>query len=263
MILFSFSSILELVKKAVLLLLIFWLSAAGSVLAQVQNESVVNSYPLADAAAVAGDIIANDGGLVRASKPYDPKLFGVLNTAPAVVFRTADTTNQPIVMGGKTAVNVINAAGPIKKGDYLTSSSAPGKGQKAIRSGQVIGVALEDMNEASGQIEVAVAVEYMEISNARTLARMFDAFTNAILVNVADPGEFSQVMRYIIAGLIMIISFSFAFFTFSRSVPKAVEAVGRNPLARVSIMLSLGMTIFLLVAVAGLGVATAIIVLRI
>jgi F0F1-type ATP synthase membrane subunit c/vacuolar-type H+-ATPase subunit K len=106
-------------------------------------------------------------------------------------------------------------------------------------------------------------VEYAEISNARTLARMFNYVTGDLFKNVRDPGQFPFVIRYFVAGFIMLLSLTFAFLNFSRSVPKAIEAIGRNPLARTAIMVSLGVTIGLAVVTVSLGLAISIVILRI
>lgn len=248
----------------VVLVIVSWLLfLPRPVAADLPGIEVTNIFQISDKDAVDGDImISSKNGFVRASFPYDNNLFGVLSKNPVVVYRS-DPTSIPIVRTGVTEVNVINTNGGIAKGDFITSSTTPGKGQKATISGTAIGIALEPLTGNSGRILVAVSIQYAEISNARTLARLFDAFGASFFSNLNDPGKLPQIMRYIAAGLVMIFSVVFAFFTFSRSIPKGIEAIGRNPLARGTIMLSIGLSIFLTIATIGAGLIAAIIILRV
>jgi hypothetical protein len=61
-----------------------------------------------------------------------------------------------IALSGRVPVNVANANGNIKAGDYLTSSNVPGVAVKAIEPGRVIGVALTSSNSATGTVMVFV-----------------------------------------------------------------------------------------------------------
>ncbi len=247
-------------KKFLSLLLLIFFLIPQPVLA----AGLVSSYPIADQQAVNGDILTTSNqGLVRPTTDYDMHIFGVLTDTAEVILRSSDPTYKPVVQSGTVLVNVTNANGAIKKGDYITTlGKNPGKGQKASISGYVLGTAMEDFNSSNGQISVNVNPTYAEISNARTLSRLLDYFTAGLFKNISDQGQFPVVMRYIIAGLIMLTSAGISFFTFSRSVPKAIEAIGRNPLARGSIMLSLAMSIGLVIATLVLGLVASVVILK-
>jgi F0F1-type ATP synthase membrane subunit c/vacuolar-type H+-ATPase subunit K len=219
---------------------------------------IATSYKISDTNAVAGDIIvSNTTGLVRSASEYEPHIFGVLTDTATLVVRNVDTTYKPIIQFGTAVVNV---SGGIKKGDYVTTSKTAGKGQKATISGYVVGTALED--SAGGRVTIMVNPEYAEISNARTLSRLLDYFTAGLFRNISDQGQFPKVMRYIIAGLIMLICAIISFVTFGRSVPKAIEAIGRNPLARGSILFSLAMSIALIIGILIIGLVASVVILR-
>jgi hypothetical protein len=51
--------------------------------------------------------------------------------------------------------------GVIHKGDWITSSSQPGVSMKSVKSGMVLGVALEDSKESSGMIRIRVLIHYL------------------------------------------------------------------------------------------------------
>lgn len=246
---------------AIFLTLIFFPKV---ILAALGAAEVTNSFQLADTGAVDGDIVINaTDGLRRTDLPADVRIFGVVQKNPIIVIRPVGGGQEPIVRSGVANVNVISANGVINKGDYITSSEVRGKGQRATKSGYTLGVALAPLTGNEGQIPVAVKIEYTEIASARTLARLFDFIGAAFFKDVREPGKFVEIMRNIIAGLVVIVSFSFAFITFSRSVPKAIEAIGRNPLARRFIYLSMMFNIALIIGTILFGIVAAIVILRV
>lgn len=245
---------------------------------------VTMTYKIDDQKAVDGDIIGTtNDGLVRTSTPYFNKIFGVVQDNPVIVFRSEDKTQKPVVRDGVGLVSVSNINGAIKKGDFITTSEVPGKGQKASASGYVLGTALEDFNEKNGQnldftgvttgqqsrkltqgkIRVAIRIEYAELTSARSGSRIVDYLSQAIYRNVQDPDKFINMTRYFAAIAIMITSFGVGFFAFSRSVAKGIEAIGRNPLAKNSIRFSIFMNVIMTIMTAILGIGAAILILRI
>lgn len=233
--------------------------------------------------AVDGDIVSYaDTGVKLSDREYDDKVFGIVETSPLVVYRRKDQTGQPVVRNGTTVVNVTTANGEIKVGDFITSSSIPGKGQKALASGYIVGVALEGFNGEggedvsftppgegqqprqvkSGQINVAIKIEYAEIGTARNANRLFDILNGALFRSVQDPEKFVNLIRYIAAGLAVLISFLIGFFTLARTIPKGIEALGRNPLARTTIQFGIILNIIFTVGIGIVGIVAAIILLR-
>lgn len=271
---------------AILLLLILStiINYLPTVYAQSQEKGieVTSVFEVADPAAVDGDILSTQAsGLVRSNIGFDNKMFGIIQDAPLVVYRT-ETQGKPVIRSGVAQVNVTTLNGPIKYGDYLTSSSIQGKGQKATESGYVIGVALADFlgdeptsdgtgaeqvdgprgKVALGKIPVAIRVEYAELTSPRLAGRLFGFIGTTLFENISDPKQFGNVVRYMSAGLILLLSFTFAFLTFSRSIAKSVEALGRNPLAKSTIQLSMVINIILLVVTGLIGIAASILIIR-
>ncbi len=226
--------------------------------------SISNTFRVTDDRAVDGDILINtSSGFVRANLPYDNRIFGVLTDKPALVFRTEGTLEKPVVSSGIATVNVVTTEGNINVGDYITSSATSGKGVKASRSGYVLGTALEGFSgSGAGRIQVAIRVEYAEITTARSANRLFEYLGASFLSNVKNPEKFGQIVRYIFAGLVLLISFGLGFSTFSKSLPKGIEAVGRNPLAKTTIYLTMALNVGLIVIVGVLGIAAALLILR-
>lgn len=228
-----------------------------------------------------GDIVSyTPEGIALSSSEYDDKMFGVIETTPLVAYRRQDNTGLPILRSGTTSVNVTTANGPIRTGDFITTSTVPGKGQKSVASGYIIGVALADFGEQDGEevevslpqggtrqvrvgsINVAIKIEYAELNTARNSNRLLDALNSALFRNVQNPEQFVNVIRYILAGLAVLISFLIGFFTLARTIPKGIEALGRNPLARTTIQFGIILNIIFTVAIAAVGIVAAIILLR-
>lgn len=242
---------------------------------QEKGIEVTSIFEVADGDAVDGDILsAQANGLVRSNIGFDNKMFGIIQDQPLLVYRS-ETKGKPVVRSGIAQVNVTTLNGPLKYGDYITSSSIKGKGQKASESGYVIGIALVSFDGngapqvdgprgkvALGKIPVAVRVEYAELTNPRVAGRLFGFIGTTLFENISDPKQFGNVVRYMAAGLILLLSFTFAFLTFSRSIAKSIEALGRNPLAKSAIQLSIVINIALLVITGIIGIVASILIIR-
>ncbi|MBI2086001.1 hypothetical protein HYT74_01535 [Candidatus Daviesbacteria bacterium] len=240
-----------------------------------QGIEVTSVYEIADKDAVGGDILkATDKGLTRADIGFDNKMFGVVSNQPLLVYRT-QVQGKPVVRSGLTQVNVTTLNGPIKYGDYITTSNILGKGQKASESGYTLGVALGEFKGdgapqidgprgkvASGTITVAIRIEYTELTNPRFAGRLFGFLGTAVLENVSDPKQIGNTVRFIAAGLVILLSFTFGFLTFSRSIAKSIEALGRNPMAKSTIQFSMVINIALLVITAVVGIVASILIIR-
>ncbi len=251
-------------KKIIFLAAILFFGQVRGVGAELAGMEMTATYEVADKQAVDGDILISSGGdLKRSDIAYDMRMFGVLQKNPIVVFRSVAGAEEPVMRNGVAMVNVANTNGVIKKGDFITNSAVPGKGQKADKSGYALGTAWGDLNGSEGKIPVVLKIEYTEISTARNLTRIFDVVGNIFFKDVREPGKFTEIMRNIVAGMVVLTSFIFAFITFGRSLPKAIEAIGRNPLARNFIYLSILSNIGLVVGVLILGVGAAVLILRI
>ena len=251
-------------------------STLTAVHAQTPGLEATSAYEIADTNAVESDIlIANDKGLVRADRSFDNKMFGVIVDQPILVYRNKGIKGKPVVRSGVATVNVTTLNGPIKYGDYVTSSSIQGKGQKASDSGYVLGVALGTFDGtgaeqvdgpngrvALGKITIAIRVEYAELTNPRFAGRLFGFVGSSFLENVNDPKKIGNVIRYIAAGLIVLLAFTFGFLTFSRSIAKSIEALGRNPLAKSTIQVTMIINIALLVVTGIVGIVASILIIK-
>lgn len=235
-----------------------------TVSAQAPAIDIAALYDVVDEEAVEGDILMfSDTGIVRANLSYSNKIFGVLQETPLLVYREAGNDGLPVARSGVVEVNVTNEGGVIKPGDYITSSSTkPGKGQKATVSGYVLGIALDELSDPEGRIKIAMRIEYAELTNTRSILRLFDLFNVAVSQSANDPQGAAQLIKYAAAAFIIIAALLVSFLVFARSISKSVEAMGRNPLAKNAIQLSILINAGLTIITILVGIGAAFIILQ-
>ncbi len=246
-------------------------------LAFAQGYNVASMYELADKDAKNGDIIVNGGtsGLIRTDIPYDGRVFGIVQDTPLLVLREASGSGRPVIRLGDTVVNVTDYNGVIKKGDLITSAPANGLGMKATQSGYAVGIALADADLSAatvtingksyktGSVNTALQIEYAEINTSRNTIRLLEELNAALFSSVKNPEKAVLVIRYLIGGLIAMLAFVIGFYSVTRSIGNAVEAIGRNPLARRTILISIGLQILITAAVAIATIVIIFIIIRV
>lgn len=236
-----------------------------SVSAQVSGVSgMVNNTEISDNDAKPGDLLSNtDGGITRTVKNYDPQMIGVVVEFPVISVGAKTDTSVPIMSSGRAVVNVTAANGLIKAGDFITSSATAGVGQKATAAGYVIGKALDSYEDTSNNGRIAVLVDIGYYSPNPSAAGLLGSLLSLLTAGFQNSQNFPLVLRYVAAALIGIATFGFASVSFLRFMRNGIEAIGRNPLAKATIvsgMLINGVVVGIL-AVAGFGIAVAIVVL--
>lgn len=97
-----------------------------------------------------GDVVALDPSGFKAiglaTKPYDPLAVGVVSTAPTLTMgSTHGLSDVPVALAGVVPVKASLENGPIRPGDLLTSSSAPGLAMRATRQGPIVGKAMSEV----------------------------------------------------------------------------------------------------------------------
>ncbi|MDO8592105.1 MAG: hypothetical protein Q7R60_04305 [bacterium] len=103
--------------------------------------------------------------LVKATEAYQGNVVGVMSLNYGDFSSTGiDAVNpadnpKPIALSGQVPVKISPSSDPIAVGDYITTSTDPGKGIKATYAGQVIGKALETWDPSSGKTVITVFVE--------------------------------------------------------------------------------------------------------
>lgn len=250
-----------------------WVAFAFPVAAQTntnsQTPSLGSSLGIATYIAIKGNNIT-DGSIISFSSTgyvlskitYDPLMIGVVTTTPAVAIVEDVSNAYPVVSSGNTNVDVTGATGPIKKGDLITTSATPGYGEKADRSGYVVGTALQDFPGKTandiGKIGVSVNIHYFA-TKPKTQASLFDVFNLAAIATYEEP---TVVFKYFAALLIVAFSFIFGFWFFGRAANRGIEAIGRNPLAGKTIQMGILMNVVISIAIIMAGLVVSFFVLR-
>ncbi len=210
-----------------------------------------------------GDIISStQEGYKRTVSAYDPQIFGVISKRPAVYLSdTTSPTDLPVISVGQARVRVTTQNGNIQRGDFITSSTIPGVGQKARDNGYVIGTADQDYSNNDtkkvGIILVTLHPHFAKLSNDIT-RNLWNTATLGFTAALETPLGF---VRYVVSGTIALLSFFFGFRFFARSSNRGVEAIGRNPLAKQAILLSVFINSMVTIAIMFFGVAIAYLIL--
>lgn len=229
---------------------------------------VATNLEVVDGEATGGDIMtASSDGVRRSATPYDNAMIGVVIDTPTIVVHPQTETTKAIISGGDNLVKVSTKNGPIKRGDFITSSDTVGVGQKATQNGYVVGTALENFppdgqQAEQGLISVSLNVHYNIIEGSTVGLGALEKFGQGFLNQLNNPGEFVRLSRYLLAALVAIIAILLSFFTFARSVRNGIEAMGRNPLARRSIQTGMVINAFLTSVIALFGLVAAYLIVR-
>lgn len=192
-----------------------------------------------------GDIISFVDGVYRLSEgTFDPYIFGVVSADSAIMIDNATTEINavPVVSSGMSLVRISTINGPIKSGDYITTSVIPGIGSKGDGYGQVLGIALTDFSEPDPEKigEVPVSINIRSVTPfLRLKASPFDA------------------LRYVLAFIIAAASVIVGLIYFGKTARTGVEALGRNPLAARLIEFGVFLNLFLTLGIIAFGAILA------
>jgi hypothetical protein len=246
-----------------LVCLIYLFLGATIVSAQLSSSGIAISTPIADTNVQDGDIICTyELGNQLCNSDYDTAIYGVVSDNPAAAVVDDELADARLVItSGITTVRVDSSNGNIAEGDFVTTSDRAGIGIRADRNGYVLGMALEgyesgDTN-AVGRIQVMVNIHP---TGALTGSRgnLLQFIREGLAVPVFNPVE---SLRYLLAVAIVLISFTLGMIYFGRASRAGIEAIGRNPLAKRVIQLTVVMNITLTIVIVLVGLAIAYLIL--
>jgi hypothetical protein len=206
-----------------------------------------------------GDIISiTKDGFKKSIASYDPQTYGVVVAAPILSVEARSDSTRAVVSSGEVKVKVSAVNGEIKVGDFIATGEEAGIGVKATTDGYAIGKALEDYTDTSkpGLISVLVDIGYFSGSLGAGALSPLDKLIDLI----SDPARFPTILRYTMATLLGLITILVSAFAFIRFMTTGIEAIGRNPIAKKTILggMILAGIVICVVAVAGIAAALAI-----
>jgi len=267
------ANILDAMKlKALFLTLVlglyFSFCLASTISAKDLTLGVATTVPINDSNINDGSIVSSSSqGFTLTKRPYDMSIVGVVALNAAISLEGTSLSDKvkryPIVSSGTTGILVSTINGPIAKGDHIASSSIPGVGMRATKSGFVVAAAQENFTSKNPkELKRMQAVVIMRHSAPRaTLQR--NLFDVANLSAIAWTEEPLTVFRYLMAGIVILLSFFLGFVAFGRVAGRGVEALGRNPLAARVIELGIALNVFITVVIIAAGILVAILILTI
>jgi len=211
-------------------------------------------------------VVVTSEGYKLSSEEYSRNIYGVTTIDPAVAWsRVPKAGATAVVNSGTTVVLVNNSGGPIDVGDWVTSSAEEGIGMRASQPGLAVGRALSSLPEGTttGAVTITVdpqfaspeSVEELPLTPGAALATLRSGFI------VATGGAANFSIRYALAVLAFLISLGFSLWIFSRTATNAVRAVGRNPLARRSILFVAALNVVMAVAIVVAGLILGLLIL--
>ncbi len=253
-------------KKTIFLIICLgFLLGNFPVFARQTSSGVAVVLPIKDKVITDGEIVSSTtNGYELTHTPYDESMYGVVTINPAVAFVNNSLVGAyPVTPTGTAFVLVSTVNGPIHSNDYVTSSSIPGIGQKAVKNGYILGIALESYTNSDptkiGKILVSMSPHFNS-SFVSVQSNLMELLKQALFAPSVTP---LSALRYVLAALITSISFILGFIYFGRISMSGVEALGRNPLAgrliQFSVILNLGLTLCIMGA--GLAIAYFILIL--
>ncbi|NCS97735.1 MAG: hypothetical protein GW762_04065 [Candidatus Pacebacteria bacterium] len=186
-----------------------------------------------------------DSAYTESNGTYDRNMYGVIDLSPSIEFTFGNTEDTlPVIADGTAYVAVSGENGPINEGDLITSSSKPGVGMKATKSGFTLGVAEESYAgstaEEQGLVAIRINKQFTFGDDSPDSETISDRLRNVVSLSaIAAFEEPTKVFKYVVAGIILTIAVLVSFISLGRTSQKGIEAIGRNPLARSSIIASI------------------------
>jgi len=243
------------------LFFIFFLTLIFQISFSQTVPSIAQNLEIKDENAQNGEIVcAKKEEIFRCDTAYDENIVGVLGEKPILVFGKKTTTSLPVISYGEALVKVSTQNGKIKRGDFITSSNKPGVGQKATQSGFALGKALQDFDKEEGLILVFVNPQPITFSSFQKKTGI-GQIIQEILSGIKIEKNIPEVLRYVFAIILAIMSFSFGFLFFARVLREGISGISRNTLAKESIQTAMILNLIgiSILTLAGIGLALFVI----
>ena len=181
------------------------------------GADLAETYCTNDGSIVPGDVVALDhnlrAGVKKTNGVYDKGAVGTISTSPGLVIGTTEEDCvKPVLvaLSGRVPMRVSLENGPIRKGDLLTPSSAPGVAMRATKAGQVIGQAMTEYTDSDlpGYVVAFIKMSYAHGSKITDLlppgltAENVDEAPESILTEGLDPTKNiqQQILDYFLSN---------------------------------------------------------------
>lgn len=183
-----------------------------------------NYYPVPGEVQVGSIITVSNGKYSLSSTPNDQFMLGTVTDNPAMTEKySGPIPYYPVVSTGEGYVLVSAVNGPIRKGDYITSSFIPGVGQKGEGTGNTIGIAEDDfapaVKDTIGKIPLIINIHYIssgisQPENSNVLSAQ----------SPTTPSNRDTIYKSALAVFIVTITLILAFKLISKMINKEIES---------------------------------------
>jgi hypothetical protein len=221
---------------------------------------------------------AAQNSVTAADTANNSGLFGVVvgaNSTPLAVNTTNTKNMVQVTTNGAAQVFVTDLNGPIKAGDQIAPSAIQGVGMKVLTSSKVVGVAQRAFDASTaistitvktasggtqvahiGIIPVAVQVVYYTVPQKSVVPDFIQQFAVSVTGKTVSVAQLAIVLVILAAALIVVGTLMFA------AVRGSIVSLGRNPLAASSIYRGTFQAVASSMAILGIAVIGAYMVLR-
>lgn len=184
-----------------------------------------NYYPIEGAVSEGSIITVKQGKYVISDTQNDLLVIGVITTHPAITQKfTGSVPFHPVITSGIGYVLVSAKSGPIKKGDFITTSTIPGVGQKATEFENTIGIAEESFNGGNGSVgKIPVMINIRRVQMGGILERGIDQAARFIASEITP----NLILKLSLAGTVVLSSIALSFRVLSRTSAKHSRAKKR------------------------------------
>jgi hypothetical protein len=212
--------------------------------------------------------------VVLANRNNIANLYGVVVGASSLEFSTDNSKGALVATTGVVDAFVSTASGAVVAGDPIAVGDIEGIGEKAVRTGKIVGVAQGSLDATSTNakdfvlnegttrrtIKVATIPIKIEVSNYNPI----DESNRNKILQVADniAGKPVSAIALIVSGIILLIAIFVSTFLLTSSGYASMIAMGRNPLSEKRIMKSLFKLILISLGIFVVGVSLSYLVIK-
>lgn len=177
-----------------------------------------NYYPIAEKVQEGSIITVKQGKYALSDTPGDLLVIGAVTSHPAITQKfTGAVPFRPVITSGIGYVLVSTINGPIKKGDFITTSSIPGVGQRATELENTIGIAEEGFREGKdviGKIPVMINIRRGQINGV--LENYIESGVRIIVAGITPM----SILKLSLASTVVITSMVLSFWVLNRKSKK-------------------------------------------
>ncbi len=251
---------------------------SGSAVAATVSRDFKTSQTLSKGTIVS--LENNASQVVSANQDNIANIYGVVVPKGDLSFDQTGATGGTAAVANEGVVDTLvsDNNGPINAGDSVTVENINGVGQKATKSGRVVGIAQGSLDQTAQSykevqvdgktvkialVPVKIGVsEFNPNSGAGNSQEEVNNRNKALQIADSFAGKEVKPFALLIAGLLLLVSIFVSVFLVTSSGYASMISIGRNPLSQKTIIRSLVRMVLIAVAIFVIGLALSYAVLK-